>query len=200
MKTPIPLSDRRSDILFIGFFLLNLLFITYIVDLEQLVIADPENFEYPWWPPPFLIDMVHWWGRNFDPLQWARPPWWRATIWIDALYFGPFYAFAIYAFWKGRNWIVVPALVWAGMMLSNVIIIMFEELIGPNHTPEAFWVSVANLPWLTDDKQPRLCDRSLATAILFNEIGQISEADEFRAQAEDTYASVRDDAQRLLSQ
>jgi hypothetical protein len=148
MKTPIPLSDRRGDIVFIGFFLLNLSFITYIVDLEQLVIADPENFEYPWWPPAFLIDMVHWWGRNFDPLQWARPPWWRATIWIDALYFGPFYAFAIYAFWKGRNWIVVPALVWAGMMLSNVIIIMFEELIGPHHTPEAFWVSVANLPWL----------------------------------------------------
>jgi hypothetical protein len=34
------------------------------------------------------------------------------------------------------------------MMLSNVIIIMFEELIGPHHTPEAFWVSVANLPWI----------------------------------------------------
>ena len=148
MKTPIPLSERRIDILFIGFFILNLSFITYIVDLEQLVIADPENFEYPWWPPAFFVDMVHWWGQNFDPLQWARPPWWRATIWIDALYFGPFYAFAIYAFWKGRNWIVVPALVWAGMMLSNVIIIMFEELIGPYHTPEAFWVSVANLPWL----------------------------------------------------
>jgi len=149
MKTPVPLSARRIDILFIGFFILNLSFITYIVDLEQLVIVDPENFEYPWWPPAFFVDMVHWWGQNFDPLQWARPPWWRATIWIDVIYFGPFYAFAIYAFWKGRNWIVVPSLVWAGMMLSNVIIIMFEELIGPHHTPEAFWVSFANLPWLT---------------------------------------------------
>jgi len=144
----IPLSERRIDILFIGFFILNLSFITYIVDLEQLVIANPESFEYPIWPPGFLVDMVHWWGTNFDPLQWARPPWWRATIWIDALFFGPFYAFAIFAYWKGRNWIVVPSLVWCGMMMSNVIIIMFEELIGPHHTPEAFWVSFANLPWL----------------------------------------------------
>jgi len=148
MKTTIPLTQRRVDMLLIAFFVLNLTFITYIVDLEQLVIADPEDFEYPLWPFPFLIDLVHWWGQNFDPLQWARPPWWRATIWIDALFFGPFYASAIYAFWKGRRWIVVPSLVWAGMMLSNVLIIMFEELNGPHHTPEAFWVSLANLPWI----------------------------------------------------
>jgi len=146
--TPIPLSERRIDILFLGFFILNLSVITYIIDLEQLVIADPENFVYPIWPPGFLVDMVHWWGTNFDPLQWARPPWWRATIWIDALFFGPFYAAAIFAYWKGRNWIAVPSLVWCGMMMSNVIIIMFEELAGPHHTPEVLVVSLANLPWL----------------------------------------------------
>jgi len=149
MRTSIPLSQRRIDFLFIGFFILNLAIITYVVDLEQLVIVDPEDFEYPLWPPPFLVDMTHWWGSNFDPLQWARPAWWRATIWIDVLFFGPFYAFGIHAFWKGREWIMVPSLVWAGMMLSNVIIIMFEELIGPHQTPESFWVSLANLPWLT---------------------------------------------------
>lgn len=148
MKTVLPLSKRPVDVMLIAFFVLNLSFITYIVDLEQLVIADPESFEYPLWPFPFLVDMVHWWGRNFDPLQWARPPWWRATIWIDALFFGPFYAFAIYAFWKGKSWIVVPSLVWSGMMLSNVIIILFEEFIGPHQTPEGFWVGLANLPWL----------------------------------------------------
>ena len=42
----------------------------------------------------------------------------------------------------------MPSLVWAGMMLSDVSIIMVEELIGPHHTAEAFWVSVANLPWI----------------------------------------------------
>ena len=35
----------------------------------------------------------------------ARPPFWRMTIWIDVIFFGPFYLFAIYAFIRGRNWI-----------------------------------------------------------------------------------------------
>ena len=79
MRNPIPLKERPVDYIYIVFFLINLLFITYIVDLEQLVIADPSNFDYPIWPLPFLVDMTHWWGGNFDPLQWLRPTWWKAT-------------------------------------------------------------------------------------------------------------------------
>ncbi len=35
------------------------------------------------------------------------------TIWIDVAWNGPFYAFAIYAIGRGRDWIRVPALVWS---------------------------------------------------------------------------------------
>ena len=147
-RLPVPIAERRRDWLFVGFWILNLRFITYIVDLEQLVIEDPSNFEYPLWPLPFLVDMVHWWGTNFDPVQYARPPWWRATIWIDALMFGPFYAFAIYAWIKGRDWIRVPSLVWSGLMFANVTIILFEETIGPHATPALGLVYLANAPWL----------------------------------------------------
>ena len=62
MPRPIPLSRRRFDIVLLVFFLINLLVITYIVDFEQLVIADPSNFQYPVWPPAFMIDAVHRWG------------------------------------------------------------------------------------------------------------------------------------------
>ncbi len=144
----IPLAERRWDVAFIIFFAVNIGFITYVVDLEQLVIADPTNFTYPLWPPRALVDMVHWWGRSFDPPLLAREPWWRATIWIDVLGFGPFYAAAIYAFVKGRNWIRVPAFVWAGLMLANVTIILFEELRGAHATPRPDVVVAANLPWL----------------------------------------------------
>jgi len=51
------------------------------VDLEQIVISDPQRFVYPIWPPPPLVDLVHWWGTHFDPLQYARPPWWRPFRW-----------------------------------------------------------------------------------------------------------------------
>jgi EXPERA (EXPanded EBP superfamily) len=96
----IPLSKRPRDMAIIAFFLINILFITYIVDLEQLVIADPAHFTYPLWPPPIAVDVIHWWGRTFDPVLLARPAWWKVTIWIDALFFGPFYIVAIYAYIK----------------------------------------------------------------------------------------------------
>ena len=147
MRQTIPLRERRIDWLLLVFFAINLGFITYIVDLEQLVIADRSHFEYPIWPPRIFVDLVHWWWDTFDPLLIARPPWWRATIWLDSLLFGPFYAVAIWAIAKGREWIRVPAIFWSGVMFANVSIIMFEELLGPHRTPAPFVVTFANLPW-----------------------------------------------------
>jgi hypothetical protein len=147
MRRAIPLRARPIDWLLLGFFLVNLGFITYIVDVEQLIIADRAHFEYPLWPPRAMVDLVHWWGDRFDPLLIARPPWWRATIWLDSILFGPFYAVAIYALLEGKEWIRVPAIFWSGVMFANVSIIMFEELFGPHRTPEPFTVTMANLPW-----------------------------------------------------
>ena len=142
------LARRPIDWSFVAFWVINFGFITYMVDLEQLVIRDPARFAYPIWPPRFAIDAIHWWSRSFDPVVWHRAPWYRATVWIDALLFGPFYLFAIYAFVKGRSWIRLPAMVWAGMMIANVTIILFEELAGPTPTPAPAIVVMANLPWL----------------------------------------------------
>jgi hypothetical protein len=105
VRRVLPLRRRPMDIVFVVFFAINLGFITYIVDIETLTVSDPYDFDYPIWPPPPFVDLVHWWGRNFDPLLMARPAFWRMTIWIDVLAFGPFYVAAIYAFVKGRNWI-----------------------------------------------------------------------------------------------
>ena len=67
-----PLSQRPVDWIVLAFFVVNLGFITYIVDLEQLVIADRSNFKYPVWPPKMMVDLVHWWGDTFDPLLIAQ--------------------------------------------------------------------------------------------------------------------------------
>lgn len=147
MRT-LPLRERKVDLLFLAFFVFNASFITYVVDLEQLVIRDPANFDYPLWPPPPLVDLMHWYGANHDPLLMARPPFWRMTIWIDVIYFGPFYIAAIYAFIRGRNWIRLPALVWSGMMLSNVLIILMDERYGVTPAPNFGFVLATNLPWL----------------------------------------------------
>ena len=148
MRNVIPLRERPWDIGLLVFFFVNLTFITYIVDFEQIMVADPANFAYPIWPPAALIDLVHWWGRTFDPVLLARPPWWMATIWIDALFFGPYYAVAIFAFWKGREWIRIPTIVYASVIMTNVVIILSEEIWGAHASPELPIVLLANAPWL----------------------------------------------------
>jgi hypothetical protein len=147
MRQSIPLKERKIDYIYIFFFFLNLLYITYIVDLEQLVIKDVTNFKYPIWPLPFLVDMVHWWGNSFDPLQSARPVWWKATIWLDVILFGPYYAAAAYAFIKGKDWIRIPTFIIMSILFTNVFIICSEEIFGPTPAKNLPLVLFANAPW-----------------------------------------------------
>jgi len=144
----IPFSRRRVDWIFVVFFLINLFFITYIVDIEQLIIPDPSHFQQPVWPPASMVRLIHAYGSSFDPLLMARPQWWKMTIWIDVLFYGPFYILAIYAFVKGKDWIRVPATFYSGMMFAGVFIILGEEFAGPHAAPNFPFVLALNLPWL----------------------------------------------------
>ena len=148
MYEQLPLSKRKLDIVLIAFFMVNFFFITYVVDIEQIIIKDPNNFTYPLWPPAFLVNLVHWWGKNFDPVLMARPVWWKVTIWWDSLIFGPFYAVAIYAYAKGKEWIRIPSIIWATLMLAGVAVILAEEMWGAYATPRRDIVLPANAGWV----------------------------------------------------
>jgi len=143
-----PLRQRPLDAALLAYFLFNLLAITYLFDIEQIIITDVSHFTYPAWPPRLIVDLGHWWGATFDPLLNARPVWWRATIWIDAVLFGPYYALAIYAFLRSRNWIRIPSIMYASIMLTNVTIILSEEIWGPHATPHLASVIGANAAWV----------------------------------------------------
>ncbi len=144
----IPFRQRRLDWLFVAFFVINFFFITYVVDLEQLVIDNPLQYQQPLWPPAVMVKVIHWYGSTYDPLLMARPQWWKQTIWLDVLFYGPFYALAIYAFLRGREWIRIPAIFYSGMMFADVFIILGEEIAGPHATPHLGTVFALNLPWL----------------------------------------------------
>src|SRR5258708_2532654 len=144
----IPLIRRPLDIAILAFFLINLVFITYVVDLEQLVIPDASNFTYPAWPPPAAVDAIHSYGQHYDPVLIARPVWWKMTVLLDAVLFGPFYVIAIYAFVKGKNWIRIPCFLYSAMLFTNVVIILGEERWGSTPAPNFGTVFLLNLPWL----------------------------------------------------
>jgi hypothetical protein len=147
-RRPVPLSRRRADWILLAFFAVNLGFITYFVDIEQLTVANAHHFQYPPWPPRAIVSLVHSYGQKYDPLLIARPAFWKMTIWIDVLWNGPFYVAAIYALIRGRDWIRVPALVWSGSMSAVVLIILAEEHSGIYRTPHFGVVLLLNLPWL----------------------------------------------------
>jgi len=144
----IPLLRRPLDIAILLFFLTNLVFITYVVDFEQLVIPDASHFTYPAWPPPAAVDAIHWYGQHYDPVLIARPVWWKMTVLLDAVLFGPFYVVAIYAFVKGKNWIRIPCFLYSSMLFTNVVIILGEERWGSTPAPDFGTVFLLNLPWL----------------------------------------------------
>jgi hypothetical protein len=147
MRRPIPLRRRPLDVFLVAFFAVNLLFTTYVVSLEQVVIDDISRFSPPLWPPERLLALVHWWERTYDPLLVARPAWYRATIWLDVLVFGPFYAVAIWAYAKGRDWIRLPSVIWASMLFTNVFIILFDEWHGMYASDSPWIVTAANAAW-----------------------------------------------------
>lgn len=144
----IPLKKRPLDIAIVVYFLFNILFITYFFDLVQIVIPNASHFSYPAWPPPFLVNLENWYGHTFDPLLFARPVWWRATIWIEVIFFGPFYVAAIYAFFRGKSWIRIPSIMYSSVMLTNVTIILSEEIWGPHASPALGMVVGSNASWM----------------------------------------------------
>ena len=136
------------DWVLLAFFAVNLCFITYFVDIEQLTVASAAHFHYPAWPPHAIVNLVHSYGHRYDPLLMARPAFWRMTIWIDVLWNGPFYVAAIYAIVRGHEWIRVPALIWSGSMSAVVLVILAEERSGIHQSPHFGFVLLLNLPWL----------------------------------------------------
>jgi hypothetical protein len=161
MRTAIPIKERDTarkviDLILIVFFIVNILFICYLFDLEQLIVSGEDHTvnwpldssEYPPWPPKFIVDLNHFVGQ-FDRALLYRDPWWQATIWIDVILFGPFYAVAIYAFIRGKNWIRIPSLMWATMMLTNVTIIFIVEFTDPKYAGgKPLPIIAANLLWI----------------------------------------------------
>lgn len=166
-RVSVPIRDRDTarkiiDIILLVFFFINIVFICYLFDIEQLTVSGEDHqfiqdngFEAyvnagmaPLWPPKFIIRLNHFVGQ-FDKALFYRDPWWRATIWIDVLLFGPFYIAAIFAFIKGQNWIRIPTIMWATMMLTNVTIILFTEFADPKYAGgKPLPILGANLLWI----------------------------------------------------
>ena len=147
----LPLWSRWCDLVTLAYFAFNLGLVCYIVDIEQILITNPHDaaeVAAVAWPPQPMISLIHWYAHNYDPVLLARPPWWRATIWVDVLFYGPFYVLASYALIKGANWIRIPAIIYSASILTVLLVILFEETLGDHATPSWDLVMLLNAPWV----------------------------------------------------
>jgi hypothetical protein len=60
-----------------------------------------------------------------DPLFLTPPVWMRFVTGLSAFVYGPFYLLLSWAIVKGKNWIQVPAIVYASMISSITGVIVF---------------------------------------------------------------------------
>lgn len=78
-----------------------------------------------------LAHMNYVYSHVNDPLFMNPPTWMRLVTGLSAFVYGPFYFFLVYALIRGRNWIQLPAVIYATMIVSITGIIVFGvELFG----------------------------------------------------------------------
>ena len=146
-RAPWTLTDR----LLVGWFVVGLL-VTFLIDVEQVTVVDPARYGQPGftplWPPEPCVRAIHWWGRTADTLVLARPAWFRVAIWLEIVVQAPFYALALLAFARGENWIRLPAVVYASVLLTIMPMVLGEQLGGPHATARPGLVLAVYSPYV----------------------------------------------------
>ena len=127
----LPLSRRRIDIFFAVVFAL----FTVTSGIADLVPTLGIDFSQPSGSSgdaggaesvlDFLVDSNYWYAHDADPLFMHPPVWMRIVTGLSAFVYGPFYVVLVYALLRGRNWIQLPAVIYATMISSITGIIVF---------------------------------------------------------------------------
>ncbi len=79
------------------------------------------------------------------------PVWMRFVTGLSAFVYAPFYLVLVYALIRGRNWIQLPAVIYATMIVTLTGVVVFGvEFIGeqPYRTPNPLGFLAYNLPYV----------------------------------------------------
>lgn len=117
--TNLALRDRRIDIFFAVVF--SAFTITSIIsDLLPTVGVD---FSHP--SSNFFVNSNYWYAHDADPLFMNPPDWMRIVTGLSAFVYMPFYFVLVFALVKGKNWIQLPAVIYATMISTITGIIVY---------------------------------------------------------------------------
>jgi hypothetical protein len=139
------LRQRPADIFFLCIF--SVFIVTCIISdsVEGLgldMVADSPNI---------LVRWNYWYASNFDPLYGSHPLWLRFISGTSAFVYVLFYILLIMAIVKRWNWIQLPSVIYATMIISLTGIPIFgvELFGGPGEaTPNPAVFLAFNLPYI----------------------------------------------------
>ena len=118
---PIPLRERKRDWFFIIMFAL-FASTSLLTDPVTLVGRPDPNSRW------FMSRFVYHSGT--DSLILVDPRFVQVTVGISAVLFGVFYLVLIYGFVRGREWIRLPAVFYAGMVVMGTGVYLAVGLLG----------------------------------------------------------------------
>lgn len=149
MTTPVEanlrLRDRRIDIFFAVIF--SAFTVTSLI--SDLLPTLGVDFSRP--SDNFFVQSNYWYAHDADPLFMNPPFWMRIVTGLSALVYMPFYLVLVYAVVRGRNWIQLPAVIYATMISTITGIIVFGvEFFGeePWRTGNPVKFLAFNLPYV----------------------------------------------------
>jgi len=115
----LPLSQRRIDVFFAIVFVLFAVTSGISDAVPTLGIEMSPDSANP------LARANYWYAIDADPLFMHPPVWMRFVTGLSAFVYGPFYLVLAWALVKGKNWIQLPAVIYATMISSITGIIVF---------------------------------------------------------------------------
>jgi hypothetical protein len=138
----VPIVRRPLDLTLVAFFSVSIVY-GFAFSLPE-ALGVPVAPDSPW--PP--LRALHGWAVEQEPAHLAPPPTLVASLLFDGFVQSPFLVVLVWALVRDREWIRVPALVYAGAAIMNMYFYFFETVFGPHPppNPEVYWP--LNLPWL----------------------------------------------------
>lgn len=115
----LPLSARRLDLAF------AVIFVLFAVTSGISDAIPTLGIEFAPDSPNPLARANYWYAVDCDPLFMHPPFWMRLVTGLSAFVYGPFYLVLAWALITGRNWIQLPAVIYATMISSLTGIVVF---------------------------------------------------------------------------
>lgn len=137
-----PLRERPVDAVLIAFFSVSILY-GFLFSLPE-GLGVPVAPDSPW--PP--LRALHGWAVAEEPAHLDPPVSLIASCLYDGLLQSPFLVVLVVALARGRAWIRVPALIYAGSAVTNMFYYFFHTFFGPHPPPNLGVYLAFNLPWL----------------------------------------------------